>query len=88
MRQPWVAVATDGIAFSPSLRSLGRAHPRFYGTYPRILGRYRPGGDDSNPGRRGTEDDLNAGPDRGSPRPGDPETRNGGRIWSSSIRRG
>ncbi len=40
MRQPWVAVATDGIAFSPSLRSLGRAHPRFYGTYPRILGRY------------------------------------------------
>jgi len=40
MKQPWVAVGSDGIAVSPSLRSLGQAHPRFYGTYPRILGHY------------------------------------------------
>jgi N-acyl-D-amino-acid deacylase len=35
------AVATDGLAFAP-YGSLGRSkpHPRSYGTYPRVLGRY------------------------------------------------
>jgi N-acyl-D-amino-acid deacylase len=33
LRLPWVNVCTDGLLG-------GRPHPRAYGTYPRILGRY------------------------------------------------
>src|SRR5205085_8305330 len=33
MRQPYVNVCTDGLLG-------GKPHPRAYGTYPRILGRY------------------------------------------------
>jgi N-acyl-D-amino-acid deacylase len=32
-------VGTDGMGIPPAL-SLGKFHPRFYGTYPRILGKY------------------------------------------------
>lgn len=43
MRQPWVAVGTDGRVHSPEgvlNRHIPAPHPRFYGTFPRILGRY------------------------------------------------
>jgi N-acyl-D-aspartate/D-glutamate deacylase len=41
MRVPWVAFSTDGspVAASGPL-SHGKPHPRYYGTFPRILGRY------------------------------------------------
>lgn len=34
MQKPWVMVATDGIL------GAGKPHPRLYGTFPRVLGRY------------------------------------------------
>lgn len=34
MQRPWVMVATDGIL------GTGKPHPRLYGTFPRVLGRY------------------------------------------------
>jgi N-acyl-D-amino-acid deacylase len=43
MRQLWVAVGTDGRVHSPSgvlRKDIPAPHPRFYGTFPRILGRY------------------------------------------------
>jgi len=43
MRQPWVAVGTDGRVHSPRgvlRRDIPAPHPRFYGTFPRVLGRY------------------------------------------------
>ncbi|HEX9913368.1 MAG TPA: D-aminoacylase [Candidatus Bathyarchaeia archaeon] len=43
MRQPWVAVGTDGRVHSPSgvlRRDMPAPHPRFYGTFPRVLGLY------------------------------------------------
>jgi len=43
MRQPWVAVGTDGRVHSPEgilNRFIPAPHPRFYGTFPRVLGRY------------------------------------------------
>ncbi|MBN2333965.1 D-aminoacylase [Candidatus Bathyarchaeota archaeon] len=43
MRQPWVAVGTDGSVHSPTgiLSKVAPApHPRYYGTFPRVLGRY------------------------------------------------
>jgi len=41
MKQPWVMVGSDGRAVSPT-GSLGRGkpHPRYYGTFPRVLGVY------------------------------------------------
>ena len=39
MREPWVAFATDAPALSPN-NSNTPAHPRSYGTLPRILGNY------------------------------------------------
>jgi len=41
MRQPWVAIGSDGSALSIEgpLRS-GVPHPRNFGTFPRVLGRY------------------------------------------------
>jgi N-acyl-D-amino-acid deacylase len=41
MQFPWVSVGTDGTAIKPE-GELGRGqpHPRSYGTFPRILGRY------------------------------------------------
>lgn len=41
MQQPWVAVDCDSSAVNPvGPLSLGKPHPRSYGTFPRILGRY------------------------------------------------
>jgi N-acyl-D-amino-acid deacylase len=40
MQQPWVGVGSDGVAVDPDMKFMGRPHPRFYGTFPRILGRY------------------------------------------------
>jgi N-acyl-D-aspartate/D-glutamate deacylase len=43
MRQPWVAIASDGSAMgveATSIRSSGVPHPRNYGTNARVLGRY------------------------------------------------
>ena len=36
MRQPWVSVGSDGAA-GPTA---GKPHPRFYGAFPRLLGKY------------------------------------------------
>ena len=40
MKQSWVGVGSDGIAASPEMTFLGKPHPRFYGTFPRVLGVY------------------------------------------------
>jgi N-acyl-D-amino-acid deacylase len=43
MQQPWVSVGSDGSALNPdpnSRLSSGKPHPRSYGTFPRVLGRY------------------------------------------------
>ncbi|TFH16219.1 D-aminoacylase [Candidatus Bathyarchaeota archaeon] len=43
MKQPWVAVGTDGRVHNPKgvlNKDIPAPHPRFYGTFPRVLGRY------------------------------------------------
>ena len=43
MKQPWVAFGTDGRVHNPKgilNKHLPAPHPRFYGTFPRVLGRY------------------------------------------------
>ena len=40
MKQPWVGVGSDGAAVSPAMVFAGKPHPRFYGTFPRVLGAY------------------------------------------------
>lgn len=40
MQQPWVSVGCDHGAHNPDDPRLGKAHPRGYGSFPRILGRY------------------------------------------------
>ncbi len=41
MKSPYMMVGTDGSAISPKgILGRGRPHPRFYGTFPRILGHY------------------------------------------------
>ncbi len=41
LAHPLGSVATDGLAFAPyGPLSKGRPHPRSYGTYPRLLGKY------------------------------------------------
>ncbi len=39
MQQPWMKFGTDAGGFDPT-RASGLTHPRAYGTFPRILGRY------------------------------------------------
>jgi N-acyl-D-amino-acid deacylase len=39
LKQPWVAVGSDSGAVVGAMREVG-AHPRAYGTFPRILGHY------------------------------------------------
>ncbi len=39
MRQPWIKFGTDASGFDPD-NATGMVHPRSYGTYPRILGKY------------------------------------------------
>jgi dihydroorotase/N-acyl-D-amino-acid deacylase len=40
MKQPWLGVGSDGVAVSPAMTFIGKPHPRFYGTFPRVLGVY------------------------------------------------
>ena len=40
MQQPWVGIGSDGAAVDPSMTFIGKPHPRFYGTFPRVLGMY------------------------------------------------
>jgi dihydroorotase/N-acyl-D-amino-acid deacylase len=40
MRQPWVGFGSDGVAVNPSMAFMGKPHPRFYGTFPRVLAEY------------------------------------------------
>jgi len=41
MQHPWVMVGSDGSALAPYGRlGRGKPHPRNYGTFPRVLGRY------------------------------------------------
>lgn len=41
MRIPWVSFGSDGTAVRPDgILGQGKPHPRYYGTFPRILGRY------------------------------------------------
>jgi dihydroorotase/N-acyl-D-amino-acid deacylase len=39
LKQPWMKIGTDAIGPDPD-SARGPTHPRSYGTYPRILGRY------------------------------------------------
>ena len=39
IKWPWVVIGTDASGMDPD-SSTGVMHPRAYGTYPRILGRY------------------------------------------------
>ena len=41
LRQPWTSIGSDGSAVNPD-GPTGRTHPhpRYYGTFPRVLGRY------------------------------------------------
>lgn len=39
LRQPWIKIGTDAGGHDPETAT-GMVHPRSYGTYPRILGRY------------------------------------------------
>ena len=39
LRQPWVVIGTDAESLDPD-SATGLTHPRAYGTYPRLLGRY------------------------------------------------
>ncbi|HUY14824.1 MAG TPA: D-aminoacylase [Terriglobia bacterium] len=40
MKQPWVGIGSDGAAVNPDMQFVGKPHPRFYGTFPRVLGVY------------------------------------------------
>ena len=40
MKQPWVGIGSDGVAVTPQMEFIGKPHPRFYGTFPRVLGYY------------------------------------------------
>ena len=41
LKQPFVSIGSDGTAVSTSgPLSAGMPHPRYYGTFPRVLGRY------------------------------------------------
>jgi N-acyl-D-aspartate/D-glutamate deacylase len=38
---PWIKISTDAGGYDPAwAAALGPVHPRSYGTYPRVLGRY------------------------------------------------
>jgi N-acyl-D-aspartate/D-glutamate deacylase len=41
LAQPWVSIGSDGTAVkTEGPLSEGHPHPRYYGTFPRVLGRY------------------------------------------------
>lgn len=40
LKRPWVAIGSDGQAVNPSMSFVGKPHPRYYGSFPRVLGYY------------------------------------------------
>ena len=41
LRLPWVTIGSDGLALRPEgVLGAGKPHPRSYGTFPRVLGKY------------------------------------------------
>ena len=41
LRQPWIKISTDAGGFDPAWgKEWGPIHPRGYGTYPRVLGKF------------------------------------------------
>ncbi|MCB0099719.1 MAG: amidohydrolase family protein, partial [Caldilineaceae bacterium] len=41
LQQPWIKISTDAGGVDPAwAKALGPVHPRGYGTYPRVLGKY------------------------------------------------
>lgn len=41
LRQPWVSIGSDGTAVTAEgPLAAGHPHPRYFGTFPRVLGRY------------------------------------------------
>ena len=41
LQEPWIKISTDAGGFDPEWgKELGPTHPRAYGTYPRVLGKY------------------------------------------------
>jgi N-acyl-D-amino-acid deacylase len=40
LRQPWIKISTDAEGLDPAALDHRASHPRAYGTYPRVLGRY------------------------------------------------
>ena len=41
MQRPWVSIGSDGSAVRPDgVLGSGKPHPRWYGTFPRVLGKY------------------------------------------------
>ena len=40
LRQPWVKIATDAAGVDPDSMAGAKVHPRSYGNFPRLLGRY------------------------------------------------
>ncbi len=41
MRRPWLSIGSDGSAVRPDgILGSGKPHPRWYGTFPRVLGKY------------------------------------------------
>ena len=40
LRQPWVSIGSDGTAVTEGALAAGNPHPRYFGTFPRVLGRY------------------------------------------------
>jgi len=41
LRTPWVSIGSDGTAVRPDgILGKGKPHPRWYGTFPRVLGKY------------------------------------------------
>ncbi|MFC1563139.1 amidohydrolase family protein, partial [candidate division KSB1 bacterium] len=41
LKQPWVSICSDGAAVRPEgILGKGKPHPRYYGTFPRVLAKY------------------------------------------------
>lgn len=40
LQQPWIKISTDAGGYDPDTPDLPLTHPRAYGTYPRVLGKY------------------------------------------------
>lgn len=41
LKQPWLSICSDGTAIKPEgVLGEGKPHPRYYGTFPRVIGKY------------------------------------------------